>query len=154
VYDSHTAYPMLLWFRSRQPGRSWTVGLGIVLETASYLLSTVDVAGHHEAQGLYRRAVMLIDAIRRSGHVRDAEGILGMSDEEVRAQFQRVYDTIVELGLPARPFEEAFEREQLLRRDYIPGLLGMNEALLAPFEFRTHARPIPISMRMDDEPTV
>jgi hypothetical protein len=153
VYDSHTAYPMLLWFRSRQPGRSWTVGLGIVLETASYLLSTVDQAGHHEAQGLYRRAIMLIDAIRRSGHVKDAEGILGMSDEEIRAQFQRVYDTIVELGLPARPFDEAFEREQTLRRDYVPGLLGMNEVLLAPFEFRTHARPIPISMRMDDEPT-
>jgi hypothetical protein len=152
VYDSHTSYPMLLWFRSRQPGRSWTVGLGIVLEAASYLLSTVDLAGHHEAQGLYRRAVMLIDAIRNSGHVRDAEDILGMSDDELRAQFQRVYDAIIELGLPARPFDEAYEREQTLRRDYVPGLLGMNEVLLAPFEFRTHARPIPISMRMDDEP--
>jgi hypothetical protein len=153
VYDSHTAYPMLLWFRSRQAGRSWTVGLGIVLEAASYLISTVDQAGHHEAQGLYRRAVMLIDAIRSSGHVKDAEGILGLSDDEIRTQFQRAYDAIVELGLPARPFEEAFEREQLLRQDYVPGLLGMNEVLLAPFEFRTHARPIPVSMRMDDEST-
>jgi hypothetical protein len=96
---------------------------------------------------------MLIDAIRRSGHVRDAEGILGMSDEEIRAQFRRAYDAIIELDLPARPFDEAFEREQLLRQDYVPGLLGMNEVLQAPFEFRTHARPIPVSMRMDDEPT-
>jgi hypothetical protein len=153
VYDSHTAYPMLLWFRSRQPGRSWTVGLGIVLEAASYVLSTIDQAGHHEAQGLYRRAVMLIDAIRSTGHVKDAAGVLGLSDDEIREQFQRVYDTIVELGLPARPLDEAFAREQILRRDYLPVLVGMNEVLLAPFEFQTHARPIPISMRMDDEPT-
>jgi len=152
VYDSHTAYPMLLWFRSRQPGRSWTVGLGIVLEAASYVMSAVDQPGHHEAQMLYRRAVMLIDAIRSSGHVKDAEGILGMSEDEIRAQFQRAYDATVELGLPVRPFDEAYEREQVLRRDYVPGLLGMNEVLLAPFEFRTHARPIPISMRMNDEP--
>jgi hypothetical protein len=144
---------MLLWFRSRQPGRSWTVGLGIVLEAASYVLSTIDQAGHHEAQGLYRRAVMLIDAIRSTGHVKDAAGVLGLSDDEIREQFQRVYDTIVELGLPARPLDEAFAREQILRRDYLPVLVGMNEVLLAPFEFQTHARPIPISMRMDDEPT-
>jgi hypothetical protein len=152
VYDSHTAYPMLLWFRSRQPGRSWTVGLGIVLEAASYVMSTVDQAGHHEAQGLYRRAVMLIDAIRLSEHVADAEGMLGMTDAEIRQQFRRAYDAIVELGLPARPFEDSFARAQLLRHDYVPGLLGMNDVLLAPFEFRTHARPIPITMHVDDEP--
>ena len=85
--------------------------------------------------------------------MKDAEGILGLSDDELRAQFQRVYDAIVALGLPARAFDEAYEREQVLRRDYVPGLLGMNDVLLAPFEFRTHARPIPISMRMDEEPT-
>jgi len=76
-----------------------------------------------------------------------------VSDEEIRAQFRRAYDAIVDLGLPARPFEESFEREQLLRQDYVPGLLGMSQVLLAPFEFKTHARPIPISMRMDDDPT-
>ena len=83
----------------------------------------------------------------------DAEGILGMSEDDIRAQFQRVYDATIELGLPVRPFEEAYAREQVLRRDYVPGLLGMNDVLLAPFEFQTHTRPIPISMRMDDEPT-
>jgi hypothetical protein len=153
VYDSHTAYPMLLWFRSRQPGRSWTVGLGIVLEAASYVLSTVDQTGHHEAQGLYRRAVMLVDAIRGSGHVKDAESILGLTDAELRSQFQRAYDTMVELELPVRPVDEAYERQQALRRDYAPGLLGLNQALLAPFEFRTHTRPIPVTMRIDNEPT-
>jgi hypothetical protein len=153
VYDSHTAYPMLLWFRSRQRGRSWTVGLGIVLEAASYVMSTVDMAGHHEAQMLYRRSVMLIDAIRRTGHVHGMPATLGWDDETLRTQFERVHAGIVELGLPALPFEDAYAREKLLREDYVSGLLGINDALVAPFEFRTHARPLPISMRKDEEPT-
>ena len=152
VYDSHTAYPMLLWFRSRQPGRSWTVGLGIVLEASSYVMSTVDMAGHHEAQLLYRRAVMLIDTIRKTRHVNAMAGELGWDEETLRRQFEHVHTGIVELGLPALPFEEAYERERLLREDYVAGLLGINDALLAPFEFKTHTRPLPISMRSDEEP--
>jgi Ion channel len=152
VYDSHTAYPMLLWFRSRQPGRSWTVGLGIVLEAASYVMSTVDMAGHHEAQMLYRRAVMLIDAIRTTGHVHGMAATFGWDEHTLRQQFERVHAAIVELGLPTRPLDEAYEREQLLRDDYVAGLLGINDALVAPFEFRTHARPLPVAMRTDGEP--
>jgi len=152
VYDSHTSYPMLLWFRSRQAGRSWTVGLGVVLEAASYVMSTVDMAGHHEAQMLYRRAVMLIDGVRRTGHVHGEPPNLGWDAETLHQQFEHVHAGIVEMGLPARSLEDAYTREQLLRHDYVAGLFGINDALLAPFEFRTHARPIPITMRMNEEP--
>ncbi|GMU78531.1 MAG: hypothetical protein AMXMBFR46_13260 [Acidimicrobiia bacterium] len=143
VYDSHTAYPMLLWFRSRQPGRSWTVGLGIVVGTASYILAVVDDPGHHEAQSLYRRAVMLLDAVRARARmpfpVPEVDGAL------VREQFEAVHRTLGDLGLPVRPRDEAFERLRALRADYIPVLLGLSEALLAPVEFRPNVRPIPVS---------
>ena len=35
VFDSHTAYPMLALFRSRQPGQNWLTGLGVVLDAAT-----------------------------------------------------------------------------------------------------------------------
>lgn len=143
VYDSHTAYPMLLWFRSRQPGRSWTVGLGIVLETVSYILAAVDDPRHHEAQSLYRRAVMLLDGVRV--RARKSLPIHGVDDALVRGQFERVHRTLGDLGLPVRPFDEAFERVRALRADYLPVLRGLNEALLAPVEFRPNVRPIPVS---------
>ena len=145
VYDSHTSYPMLLWFRSRQPGRSWTVGLGMVLEAASYVMSTIEVPRHHEAQGLYRRAVMLLDSINRTEHL-NSDAVEPLEEAALRAQFEGVHAAIVEMGLPARPLEEAYAREQALRADYLPALVQLNWALLAPLEFRTHARPIPVEI--------
>jgi hypothetical protein len=145
VYDSHTAYPMLIWFRSRQAGRSWSVGLAIVLEVVSYVLAAVDQPRHHEAQGLYRRAVMLLDTVRNHEHVTLPE-LPAIDPETVRRQFRGVYDTLVGLGLPVRSFDEAFAREQVLRADYLPVLFGLSEALLLPLEFRPNVRPLPVSM--------
>ena len=149
VYDSHTAYPMLLWFRSRQAGRSWTVGLTIVLESASYILATVDQPNHHEAQSLYRRAIMLLDAVRSHEHVK-LPPPPPISPETVERQFREVYDTLVEFGFPVRPFDEALAREHALRADYVPVLYGLSEALMAPIEFRTNVRPIPVSFERSD----
>lgn len=145
VYDSHSAYPMLLWFRSRQAGRSWSVGLGIVLETASYILAAVEQPNHHEAQSLYRRAIMLLDAVRSHEHVKLPEPP-PVAPEAVEKQFREVYDVLVGLGLPVRPFADALEREHALRADYVPVLYGLSAALLAPIEFRTNVREIPIPL--------
>jgi len=144
VYDSHSAYPMLLWFRSRQPGRSWSVGLGIVLEVASYILAAVDQPKHHEAQSFYRRAIMLLDTVRGHEHVRLPEAP-AVPTEALERQFRTVYDTLAELGLPVRPFPEALDRERALRADYFPVLWGLSEVLLTPIEFRPNVRPIPVS---------
>ncbi|MFM8304034.1 MAG: potassium channel family protein [Actinomycetota bacterium] len=144
VYDSHSAYPMLLWFRSRQSGRSWSVGLGIVLEAASYVLAAVDEPDHHEAQGFYRRAVMLLDTIRAHEHV-TLPPPPAVMPETVEQNFREVYDTLVRLGLPVRPFPEALERQHALRADYVPVLWGLSQVLLAPIEFRPNVRPIPVS---------
>ncbi len=144
VYDSHTAYPMLLWFRSRQAGRSWSVGLGIVLETATYILAAVDEPKHHEAQSLYRRGVMLLDSLRGHEQIQLPPPPV-IPDEVIRQSFQDVYDTLVEFGLPVRPFEDALAREHALRADYVPVLYGLGEVLLAPLEFRPNVRGLPIS---------
>ena len=146
VFDSHTSYPMLLWFRSRQPGRSWTVGLAVVLESASYVMSTIEGARHHEAQLLYRRgghasrfrSIRLSICIRtrcsNSTRRRCAPSSSGSTPQSSSSVSPR--------GRSKRPTQ----REQALRADYLPALLQLNWALLAPFEFRTHARPIPVEM--------
>lgn len=144
VYDSHSAYPMLLWFRSRQAGRSWSVGLGIVLEVASYILAAVDQPNHHEAQSLYRRAIMLLDAVRGHEHVK-LPPPPEIPTELVERQFREVYDTLADYGLPLRPYAEALAREHALRADYVPVLYGLSQALLAPIEFRPNVRVIPVS---------
>ncbi len=88
---------------------------------------------------------MLLESIDVGTHLRS--GAPGPFDgEQMRTQFERVHAAIVDLGLPARPLSEAYRRQQALRADYVPQLWRLNDALLAPFEFRTHARPIPVEM--------
>ena len=148
VYDSHTAYPMLLTFRSRQPGRSWSVGLGVVLEAVSNVLAVVDRSDLGPAESLYRRAVMVLDTVRR--HRRVTVPGMPVPAEEVERRFRSVYDAFVADGLPVRPLDEARDRLHALRADYLPVLLGLSEAMLAPLEFRPNVRPLPVSGHPSD----
>ena len=51
VFDSHTAYPMLAMFRSRQPGQNWLTALGVVLDAATICLAAVDSPGSGRRRG-------------------------------------------------------------------------------------------------------
>jgi hypothetical protein len=44
VYDSHTAYPMLALFRSRQPGQHWLSALAVVMDAAAICVATIDTS--------------------------------------------------------------------------------------------------------------
>jgi hypothetical protein len=139
---------MLLTFRSRQPGRSWSVGLGVVLEAVSNVLAVVDRSDLGPAESLYRRAVMVLDTVRR--HRRVTVPGMPVPAEEVERRFRSVYDAFVADGLPVRPLDEARDRLHALRADYLPVLLGLSEAMLAPLEFRPNVRPLPVSGHPSD----
>ncbi len=64
VFDSHTAYPMLALFRSRQPGQNWLTGLGVVLDAATISLAAVDSPRAGPAARLWRRASRMLQSLR------------------------------------------------------------------------------------------
>ena len=141
VYDSHRAYPMLVLFRSRRPGASWTTALTIMVETAACVISCVDEGSHHAARRFYRRAVMLCEGVNQQQHVRLGEidpDSVGLADP-----FERVHATFVDLGFQVRPIADAIAYQRTLRRDYLRPLLAINEALCAPLKFHPVARSIP-----------
>ena len=43
MYDTHTAYPMLAMFRSRQPGQHWLTGLAVVMRLSAFILMCIGV---------------------------------------------------------------------------------------------------------------
>ena len=47
-FDTHTAYPMLMLFRSRQPGQSWLTALALVTEAAAETIAIVPGADTRE----------------------------------------------------------------------------------------------------------
>lgn len=146
VYDTHTAYPMLMLFRSRQPGRSWIAGLTIVLESVVYTMAVLDGPPPRDAELLYRRAVVLFRSLapdvvverRESGGSPPAPAVAG---EDV---FRLMYDRLVAAGFSCRPFAAAWSDVQELRAPYARQLHALSHLFLVPPVFRTHAPPIPV----------
>ena len=148
VFDTHTAYPMLLLFRSRQVGRSWLAGLTIVVEAAAYTMAVLDREPRREAELLYRRAVVLLATLVANPDPADrALDRMGPVDRSMvlptEASFRVSYERLVAAGLPCRPFDDAWSGVQALRELYVPHLEVLARVFLVPPVFRTHAPPIP-----------
>jgi len=135
VFDSHTAYPMLTMFRSRQPGQHWLTALAVVMEAAVVSLASIDGARTWPAARLWRRATRMLQGFRELPAVglRATELAERAGDE---ARFRATYQRLERLGLPLHPFEQAWGDLRRLRAGYLPELVAATELLLVPLEFR------------------
>ena len=143
VFDTHTAYPMLAMFRSRQPGQHWLTALGVVMDAAAIALATVDAPKAGPAARLWRRATRMLQNFRRLPAIatRAAEG--GPPADE--ASFQALYQRLADAGAPLRPYEQAWGDYRRLRASYLPELVAATELLVVPMEFRHHTSRLDIT---------
>jgi Ion channel len=135
VFDSHTAYPMLAVFRSRQPGQNWLTALGVVLDAATICLAAVDIPRNGSAARLWRRASRMLQGLRGlpAVELKAAELESPPVDE---APFREAYQRLTALGIPLHPYEQAWADFGRLRGAYLPGLVAATKLLLVPLEFR------------------
>jgi Ion channel len=135
VFDSHTAYPMLAMFRSRQPGQNWLTALGVVLDAATICLAAVDSPRLGPAAQLWRRASRILQGLRgMPTTVLQPAGPDDTATEE--APFREAYERLRGLEVPLHPYERAWAEFRRLREAYLPGLLAATRLLLVPLEFR------------------
>ena len=144
VYDSHTAYPMLALFRSRQPGQHWLTALAVVMDAAAICVATIDEARTGPAARLLRRGTMLVRNLRGLPVVglEDAERGAQLADE---GQFRAGYQRLAALGVRLHPYEQAWSDLQQLRAGYLPQLVAATRLLLVPLEFRHHTARLGIT---------
>jgi hypothetical protein len=148
VFDSHTAYPMLAFFRSRQPGQHWLTALGVVTDAAAISLAAIRDMPTGSALRLYRRASGLLRIVRTLPAVaRPATGENGEAAGE--PAFRGIYQHLKGHGVPLRPYDAAWADLQRLRAEYLPFLAATIELLLVPPEFRNHAAPLPLPRHHD-----
>ena len=134
VYDTHTAYPMLALFRSRQPGQHWLTALGVVMDAAAIALATFDSGAAGPAARLWRRSTRLV---QHFSLIRGAGAQAGHGDPgDGEAPFRAAYERLARLGHPIRPYEQAWEQYRRRRTVFYPELVAATEALLVPMEFR------------------
>jgi hypothetical protein len=144
VYDSHTAYPMLALFRSRQPGQHWLTALAVVMDAAAICVAAVAGSRAGPAARLLRRGTRLVQNLR-------GLPVTGLADAELAAafgdegRFRAGYQRLAALGVPLLPYEQASSELRRLRAGFLPQLVAATRLLLVPLEFRHHSARLDIT---------
>jgi hypothetical protein len=60
VAETHASYPVLLWFRSPHPYRSWVIGLLAVMDAAAMQLATQPLVAPSDARAFLRMGYMCL----------------------------------------------------------------------------------------------
>ena len=145
VFDSHTAYPMLALFRSRQPGQNWLTALGVVLDAATIWVAAVQGSQVGTAARLWRRAAKMLQGFHGMPMVRTRAAQLDGPRPAEEALFRDAYQRLARLGVPLHPYEQAVGDFHRLRAAYLPALVAATQLLLVPLEFRHHTARLDIT---------
>ena len=142
--ESHSSYPMLMLFRSKQSGQSWIAASVIVTETAALCVSMIDRPPDSRALRLCRRtaqtAARLADTLTIE-RISTASAEVVMPEERLRV----IYERVGELGYERRPYEEVRTRITAWHDAYMPHLSALVARLLIPAEFRLPPAVIALS---------
>ncbi len=145
VEESHTSYPVLAFFRSPQPERSWVVAAGTVLDAASMYQACVrDV--ERGPPGVCIRAGFL--ALRRIA------GLFGIDYDPdpaptdpisiTRSEFVAAWDRLASAGVPlVDEADRAWRDYSGWRVNYDAVLLSLAEVTMAPIAPWTSDRSAP-----------
>jgi len=101
IEESHTSFPMLVFFRSPVTERSWVGGAGLALDTASLYVSTLDLPRAPRAELMIRTGTL---ALRRISDffAFDYDNDPSPDDQIAveRCEYEEVYDSLRAAGLP------------------------------------------------------
>jgi hypothetical protein len=103
VAETHASYPVLLWFRSPHPYRSWVIGLLAVMDAAAIQLSTQPLHAPSEARAFLRMGYMCL---------RDLAHVVGLEfdadpkpDDPISLTEDNFQDALEHLARVAWPME-------------------------------------------------
>ena len=141
IEESHTSLPILSFFRSPQPGRSWVTAAGVILDASALLTSTVALppSRHHDA--CFKAGCMALSHVHRflteRLHLKPSQGIphghIHTSAEPRRADFLTARNQLAAAGLPLHPdADAAWHRYLALRQHYCEALLFLGQLTVAP----------------------
>ncbi|HRW39067.1 MAG TPA: potassium channel family protein [Aquihabitans sp.] len=131
VYDSHTSYPMLMWWRSKHRGHSWITGLGVVTDAAIAYAGAVEDGDRGAAMRLHRQAVRLVGGLSERVGIRPDPDVT----ELTREGWAVGHASMVESGFEPLDVDDAYERVLALRRQFHPYMEAFIDELLAPRGF-------------------
>ncbi|MGY3088278.1 hypothetical protein ACVWYF_001311 [Hymenobacter sp. UYAg731] len=137
IEESHTSLPVLSFFRSPQPGRSWVTAGGLILDTAALLFAAVDGPQPRQAQITFKAGCLALNRVYRFFDTKaGAEPTSLLPAEEAfpgRADFDLTCQELAEQGLKiCEDRADAWRRYCELRRRYTTALDFLARLTMAP----------------------
>ncbi len=135
VEESHTSLAPLVFFRSPDPNRSWITAAGAVLDTASFMASTLDAPRDPSADLCIRAGFLALRHI--AGTLRISYNPDPKPTDPIsisRQEYDAVCDELVRRGVPLKP-----DREQAWcdfagwRVNYDSVLIAVANLTMAPY---------------------
>ena len=138
IEESHTSLPILSFFRSPQPGRSWVTSGGLILDTAALLFAAVDGPQPRQAQITFKAGCLALNRVYRFFDTKadsETDNMLPESDtaDPGRAEFDEACRLLAEKGLMiCDDRAAAWQQYRELRSRYARALHYLGRLLMAP----------------------
>ena len=139
IEESHTSLPILSFFRSPQPGRSWVTAGGLILDTAALLFAAVDGPQPRQAQITFKAGCLAMNRVYRFFDDKagsEPADLLPESEdtpEPGRLDFDQACQLLADKGLQI--YEDrtaAWQRYRELRSRYAGAQQFLGRLLMAP----------------------
>ncbi len=132
VLESHSSYPMLMLFRSKQSGQSWIAASVIVTETAALCLSMIDGPPDPRALRLCRRTAQTAARLESAHLARGRSPSTRRHRASLRSGFESSTRGWASSGSSADPTKRCAHGIEAWHDAYMPHLLALVARLLIP----------------------
>lgn len=139
IEESHTSLPILSFFRSPQPGRSWVMAAGLILDTANLMFSALDTPRTRQMELTFMAGCLAMNRVYRffdvkAGIVPSAElpGPEPDTNPE-HPEFAQALDDLAALGVSLYPDRSAaWTQFQERRTRYASAIKYLAELTMSP----------------------
>ena len=134
VAETHASYPVLLWFRSPHPYRSWVIGLLAVLDAAAIQQATRPLEAPSEARAFLRMGYMCLrDLARVIGLTFDSDPLPEDPIQLTEDNFRDALEHLANVGWPMeRDAESSWVHFRGWRVNYESLAYRIGDAVNAP----------------------
>lgn len=139
IEETHTSLPILSFFRSPQPGRSWVTAASIILDTAALITSAVDQVEDPHIQLCFKAGCLSVNRVSRFfDQQAHAEAPKITDDEDPiehpdRTAFYSAFKQLGDLGIPLKPDrEQAWQSYDQLRSRYVGAIDYLAKLTMSP----------------------
>ena len=138
IEESHTSLPILSFFRSPQPGRSWVTSGGLILDTAALLFAAVDGPQPRQAQITFKAGCLALNRVYRFFDTKAGTAPTDLLPESEtadpgRAEFDESCQLLADQGLKlCADRDTAWQQYREMRSRYAGAVQFLSRLLMAP----------------------